>query len=215
MTALLTPEELDQAAATLDPAATRTWQTLIDGYARTAPADEAARALLTKTVPELVEEALRAVPEYGQRPPIDVRLGPLARLLPDWAHPAPRVNRGLPPSIVLYAASRVLQDWGWQARPYRLRDWRGRRCLCGAICTAVALGYGSRPAADIAAGWVLTELRHRGWPHPHLIGEWNRQTGRAAEEVLDVVHAARARAAKAEQQSRSQAGSVCSDTGSR
>lgn len=104
------------------------------------------RDLVTKNTVELVDEALRSLPEHGTRPAVDVRLpGRVPRSLPDWAHRT-RVDLSYKPSTQLVFAAEVLRRWGWQNRPHKLRDWRGRRCICGAICTAVPLM--SRPWKD-------------------------------------------------------------------
>lgn len=194
---LLTPAALDQAAARLTPAPlapaeAEAWRGILDDYQRTAPAAPAARQLLTKTVDELVSESLRSINVHGQRPPIEIRMpGRLGGILPG------RINRNRrdlsqPPSTVLYAAARVLTEYGWQAREHKLRDVRGRRCVCGAIAAAYDLGIGGVDASHGAAGHILAELRHRGWPH--LIGDWNQVSGRTAEQAISLVHAARARA---------------------
>lgn len=199
---LLTPAALDQAAvrlapAPLAPAEAEAWRGITTGYQRTAPTAPAARQLLTKTVDELVAESLRSIPDHGQRPPIEIRMpGRLGAVLPG------RINRNRrdlsqPPSIILYAAARVLEEYGWQNREHQLRDWRGRRCLCGAVCLVHQLGIGSINGAHAAAGHILAELRHRGWPH--LIGDWNQVSGRTADQAIQLLHASRARALDAGQ----------------
>jgi len=195
----LTPADLDQAAARLAPAPLRpaeveAWRGITADYQRTAPASPAARQLLTKTVAELVAEAESNLrPDHGTRPAVEIRMpGRLGRAVPDWAHRS-RADLSHPPSMQLLVAAKILQEWGWQAKPHHLRDCRGRRCLCGAICAAVGLGVGSDHAAELAAGHVLGVLReqHR-WPH--LIGDWAQVPGRTAGQVIDVVHAAHNRA---------------------
>lgn len=151
-----------------------------------------ARRLVGATVDELVAEALRAVPRHGTRPDVEVRLpGRFARALPDWAH---RRRPGLShwPSTQLAVTAEILRTWGWQQRPHRLRDRRGRRCVCGALLGAVALGVGSEDAAERAAAHILGELRHRGWQA--LIGDWNAVPGRTREQAVELVTAARGRA---------------------
>ncbi|WP_443729328.1 DUF6197 family protein [Streptantibioticus rubrisoli] len=86
-----------------------------------------------------------------------------------------------PPSVQLHVAEGILREWGWQQQPHHLRNRRGARCVCGAICAAVALGVGSEHAAHRAAGHVLHVLRDRGWPH--LIGDWNQQPGRTPQQA--------------------------------
>jgi hypothetical protein len=199
----LTPEALDQAAARIAPAQLsrseqREWERLSGaGFQRTAPASRDARKLLGgKTVDELIREA--GITEHGRRPEIEIRMpGRLGGMLPG------RMNRNRrdlshPPSTVLYAAAKVIEDWGWQAKPHHLRDRRGRRCICGAICAAHDLGVGGIDAAHGAALHVLMTLReqHR-WPR--LIGDWNQQHGRTQAQALDIVWGARARALAAGQ----------------
>lgn len=198
---VLTPALLDQAAARivgapgLDPEAERSWAGILAGFDRTAPAALASRALLTKTVDELIEESGAAQPAASQ---LDVRLpGRLTRALPDWTHRRYRANAGHPPSTQLHVAAVILREWGWQAAPHRLRDRRGRRCICGAICTAVALGVGSALHAEIAAGHVLAELRAHRWTL--LIGDWNQRPGRTADQAIHLLTAAHTRALRAEQ----------------
>lgn len=191
----LAPADLDRAAArrpALTPRERRDFDRLTVGYERTAPAAPASRRLVTRTVDELVAEALAPLSQHGTRPPVDVRLpGRLAAVLPDWAH-RHRTDITHPPSTQLYVAVTILREWGWQARPHHLRDRRGRRCICGALCTAVALGVGTMDSAETAAWHVLSELRDRGWKH--LIGDWNQQSGRTAQQAIDVTEAAYRRA---------------------
>lgn len=192
----LSPSGLDQAAARLAPTLTapeRTaWAGITAGYGRTAATDPAARQLLTRTVDELVAEAFRSLPAHGARPVLDIRLpGPFARVLPDWAHRT-RVDLSHLPSAQLAVAAEILRKWGWQNKPHHLRDRRGRRCICGAICTTVALGVGGVDAAHQAAGYVLAELRARNWQA--LIGDWNQNVCRTPEQAIDLVEAARHRA---------------------
>lgn len=201
----LTPAALDRAAANmladrpLQAAEAEAWRGLVGGYQRTAPQAPTARKLLTKTVAELVAESQRSLPEHGTRPAVEIRIpGRLGGMFPG------RMNRNRrdlsqPPSIVLYAAAQVLQEYGWQARPHHLRDARGRRCVCGAIAAAYDLGVGGIDAAHGAAGHVLAVLRDRGWPHPHLIGDWNQVAGRTPQQAIQLIHAARARAINAGQ----------------
>lgn len=200
-TPVLTPASLDQAAArlvgvpSLDSEQERSWAGIVAGFDRTAPAAPAARALLSKTVDELIEESAVVQPA-GQQ--FDVLLpGRLARALPDWTHRRYRANAAHLPSTQLHVAAVILREWGWQAAPHRLRDRRGRRCICGAICTAVSLGVGSGLHAEIAAGHVLAELRVQGWRQ--LIGDWNQQYGRTADQAIHLLTAAHTRALRAEQ----------------
>ncbi|MGW5938962.1 DUF6197 family protein [Streptomyces celluloflavus] len=195
---VLTPAALDRAAgrAVIPVAEAEAWAGVTAGWERTAPADSAARRLLTATVDELVAEALRRVPVHGTRPAVEVRLpGRLARILPDWAHRT-RTDLSHRPSTQLTVAAEILRRWGWQQKPHRLRDLRGRRCVCGAICTAVdGLGVGTAETAHEAARYILMELRRRGWPG--LIGDWNQVPGRGAEEAIQLVETAAANAAAA------------------
>jgi hypothetical protein len=198
-TATLTPATLDQAAARLVNA------TLVDaqfdriaaGYQRTAPANRSARGLVTMTVDELVAAA--GISQHGTRPAVDIRLpGRLARILPDRAWRG--YDASHPASTQMHVAAAVLREWGWQQAPHKLRDRRGRRCICGALCAAVSLGVGSVPTAHTAAGHILTELRHRGWKG--LIGDWNQASGRTAQQAIELVEAAARRAEAAERNNR-------------
>lgn len=195
----LTPDTLDtQAAALLETAA---WQRIVEGWHHTAtePIDTAIdtaqhrpTGLLTKTVDELVDEALRALPAA---PPAERPLpGRLGAILPDHAHAWRRIGQtDVRPSVQLDYAARVLKEWGWQNKPYRLRDHRGARCICGALIAAHRLGYGSRTTLEQSGAWLLTELRHRGWHD--LVGPWNRAPGRTADQAIDLITAAARRAA--------------------
>ena len=193
----LTPAALDQAAARLVDNALidDQLQRITSGYQRTAPASPAARGLLTKTVDELVQEALGGITPHGTRPAIDIRLpGRIARTLPDWTQKRRTTHH--PASTQLHVAAAILREWGWQGAPHKLRDRLGRRCICGAICATVTLGIGTTPTAHHAAWHVLTELRHRGWTG--LIGDWNQAPGRTQQQAIDLVQAA-ARRAEAEE----------------
>ncbi|MGW7597244.1 hypothetical protein [Streptomyces antimycoticus] len=199
--AMLDAASLDQAAARiykarpLTAADQRAFDQIAAGYQRTAPAAPASRNLLNKTVQELVDEALSGINPHGTRPPVDVRLpGRLAAALPDWAHRGRRRDFTHPPSTQLYVAATMLREWGWQAKPHKLRNKRGQRCICGALVTTVSLGIGTMSGAETAAWHVLGVLRDQGWPR--LIGDWNRECGNA-EKAIDVTLTAYQRAAAA------------------
>ncbi|GES27907.1 hypothetical protein AB0G60_02705 [Streptomyces angustmyceticus] len=187
-TATLDPASLDQAAARIVPTLTAperdAWADITAGYSRD---------LVSKTTAELVDEALRSLPQHGTRPAIDVKLpGRIARALPDWAHRT-RADLSHKPSAQLAVAAEILRKWGWQNKPHHLRDGRGRRCICGAICTTVAgLGVGTIGSAHQAAGYVLAELRGRGWNA--LIGDWNQGVCRTPEQAIELVNAGQRRA---------------------
>lgn len=200
-TAMLDAASLDQAAARLYRAKPlgvreqREFDALTANYQRTAPVAPTARNLVNKTVDELVTEALGGINPHGQRPPIDVRLpGRLAAALPDWAHRGRRRDITHKPSTQLYVAATILREWGWQAKPHKMRNKRGQRCICGALVTTVALGVGTMPGAETAAWYVLGVLREKGWPR--LIGDWNQACG-SAEKAIDVTLSAYRRAAAA------------------
>ncbi|KIZ16856.1 DUF6197 family protein [Streptomyces natalensis] len=189
-TSTLTAAALDQAAARIAPTLSEperaAWASIAASYSR---------SLVAKTTAELVDEALRALPEHGTRPAVDVRLpGRISRALPDWAHRT-RADLSHKPSTQLAVAAEVLRRWGWQNRPHKLRDGRGRRCICGAICSAVALGVGSVDSAHQAAGYVLTELRGRHWNA--LIGDWNQNVCRTPDQAVELLTAAHHRALNA------------------
>ncbi|SHL75052.1 DUF6197 family protein [Streptomyces yunnanensis] len=184
----LTAADLDQAAARIAPTLTEperaAWASIAAGYSR---------GLVAKNTQQLVDEALRSLPDHGTRPAVDVRLpGRIARALPDWAHRT-RIDLSHKPSTQLAVAAEVLRRWGWQQKPHKLRDWRGRRCICGAICTTVdGLGIGSVDSAHQAAGYVLLELRARNWNA--LVGDWNQRVCRTAEQAIELVTASHHRA---------------------
>lgn len=214
------PDQLDQQAAVLyDTAA---WQAMVDGWhtpagsttnlgetgtslvdpvvdERPGRAGDAAALvetvpglLLTRTVTELIADAgviTGPAPADRQLP------GRIAALVPDRLHTWRRLYQGdIKPSVQLYYAGRVLQEWGWQNQPYRLRNAAGARCVCGAILAAQRLGHGSADTAERSATYVLGELRSRGWQD--LIGPWNRAAGRTADEAISLVAAAAQRAAQ-------------------
>ncbi|MEU8620714.1 hypothetical protein [Streptomyces sp. NPDC048623] len=201
-----TPEALDRAAAAL--LETAAWQELVARWTVTPepepepePVQEPEqeeetdwRRLLSVPVDRLVAQALDTLPAP---PPAETPLpGRLGAMLPDRLHVWRRIGRpDVPPSVHLAHARRVLTEWGWQNTPYRLRDARGARCVCGAMLAAHRLGYGSSATMNEAGAWMLQELRSRGWYQ--LIGTWNRAPGRTAEEALALVDATIRRAALA------------------
>ncbi|WP_299540539.1 hypothetical protein [uncultured Streptomyces sp.] len=152
------------------------------------------RHLLSVPVDRLVDEALRALPPAA---PAERRLpGRLGAILPDRLHAWRRIGGSdVPPSVHLAHARLILTEWGWQNTPYRLRNARGARCLCGAMLTAHRLGYGSLDTVDRAGAWVITELRAQGWTD--LIGPWNRYPGRTATDALALLDASIRRASEA------------------
>ncbi|MFE2505033.1 DUF6197 family protein [Streptomyces rubiginosohelvolus] len=124
--------------------------------------------------------------------------GRLGAMLPDRVHLWRRVGQSeLRPSVHLGYARQILAEWGWQNTPYRLRNARGARCVCGAMVSAHRLGYGSLDTMDRAGAWLITELRAQGWPG--LIGPWNRHPGRTAADALALVDATIRRASLAGQ----------------
>ncbi|MDX2563093.1 hypothetical protein PV371_26030 [Streptomyces sp. TX20-6-3] len=192
---LLTPETLDREAAALYESAT--WQRIVTDWTEPpvpAPAVESWRDLLTVPVERLVADALDALPPS---PPAERRLpGRIGAVLPDRLHAWRRVGRPeLRPSVHLGYARLVLTEWGWQNAPYKLRDRRGARCVCGALLAAHRLGFGSATTMNEAAAWIMAELRSRGWHE--LIGPWNRAPGRTAAEAVALLDATIHRAAHA------------------
>ncbi|MER7794872.1 hypothetical protein [Streptomyces sp. NPDC097640] len=201
-----TPGDLDKAAARmykahpLTAADRRAFDAIAAGYQRTAPVDPAARHLLRGTTVQEMVEQIERQQRHGTRPPVDVHLpGRLAAALPDWAHRGRRRDCTHPPSTQLYVAAAILRDprWGWQAKPHKMRNKRGQRCICGALVTTVALGVGTMSGAETAAWHVLCELRGRGWNHG-LIGDWNQRCG-SPERAIDVTLTAYQRAVAAGQ----------------
>ncbi|MEW2067817.1 hypothetical protein [Streptomyces sp. NPDC007346] len=210
---VLTPDQLDAQASQLHD--TQAWQQIVSGWERTAPEPgpslaghtEPARAqppapdrpadwrsLLSVPVDRLIEDSLRTLP--AAPPPERPLPGRLGAVLPDRVHAWRRVGQSdLRPSVHLGYARQILAEWGWQNTPYRLRDARGARCVCGALLTAHRLGYGSSATVDRAGAWLITELRAQGWPG--LIGPWNRVPGRTATEALTLIDRAARRAALA------------------
>lgn len=184
-----------EAAALLETAA---WQELVSCWTATPePVREEEtdwRRLLSVPVDRLVAQALDTLPAP---PPAERPLpGRLGAMLPDRLHVWRRIGSpDVRPSVHLAHARRVLTEWGWQNTPYRLRDARGARCVCGAMLAAHRLGFGSSATMNEAGAWMLEELRSRGWHQ--LIGPWNRAPGRTAEDALALVDATIRRAARA------------------
>ncbi|WP_405939162.1 hypothetical protein OG338_23320 [Streptomyces sp. NBC_00726] len=210
-TTALTPEELDAQAARLHD--TDAWRQIVTGWDLTAPVPPESpspaigapaapapaadwRALLSVPVDRLIADSVRALPAAAPRErPLPGRVG---AILPDRLHAWRRVGRpDVLPSVHLAHARRILTEWGWQNTPYRLRNIRGARCVCGAMLTAHRLGYGSAETVDRAGAWLIAELRSQGWTG--LIGPWNRYPGRTAEDALALIDATISRAARAGQ----------------
>ncbi|MFJ1957199.1 hypothetical protein ACIQ9K_26725 [Streptomyces microflavus] len=215
-TPVLTPDQLDAQASRLHD--TQAWQRIVSGWENTAPQpvlspaerpepvvpgrcpspaqDRPAdwRSLLSVPVDRLIDDSLRALP--AAPPPERPLPGRLGAVLPDRVHAWRRVGqRDLRPSVHLGYARQVLTEWGWQNTPYRLRNARGARCICGAMLTAHRLGYGSPTTVNRAGAWLITELRSQGWPG--LIGPWNRAPGRTAADALALLDSAARRASLA------------------
>ncbi|MFE3372957.1 hypothetical protein ACFXOK_25585 [Streptomyces sp. NPDC059173] len=200
-TAVLTPDRLDGQAARLYD--TQAWQQIVTGWehptaepshAPAGPSDW--RGLLSVPVDRLIDDTLRALP--APPPPQRPLPGRLGAMLPDRVHLWRRVGQSdLRPSAHLGHARQILAEWGWQNTPYRLRNARGARCVCGAMISAHRLGYGSLATVDRAGAWLITELRAQGWPG--LIGPWNRHPGRTAADALALLDATIRRASLAGQ----------------
>ncbi|MFJ4902988.1 hypothetical protein [Streptomyces sp. NPDC088727] len=154
------------------------------------------RHLLSVPVDQLIADTLRTLPAAAPRErPLPGRLG---AVLPDRLHSWRRIGQPeVRPSTHLAHARQILTEWGWQNTPYRLRDARGARCVCGAMLTAHRLGYGSAATVDRAGAWLITELRSQGWTG--LIGPWNRYPGRTAADAVALIDATISRAARAGQ----------------
>ncbi|MFH8760452.1 DUF6197 family protein [Streptomyces atroolivaceus] len=207
-TVQLTPDQLDAQISQLHD--TDAWQRIVTGWERTAPEPSSPdrepvgatpprhpadwRDLLSVPVDRLIEDSLRSMPA---RQPRERSLpGRLGAVLPERLHAWRRIGQpDVRPSTHLGYARRILTEWGWQNTPYRLRDARGARCLCGAMLTAHRLGYGSLDTVDRAGAWLITELRSVGWTG--LIGPWNRHPGRTAADALALIDATILRAARA------------------
>ncbi|MEU9204607.1 hypothetical protein [Streptomyces sp. NPDC048332] len=206
----LTPDELDAQAARLHD--TEAWQQIVTGWDltvpeppgpvspggeqnRPAPSDDW-RDLLSVPVDQLIADTVRALPTAPPRErPLPGRLG---AVLPDRLHAWRRIGQPeVRPSVHLAHARQILTEWGWQNTPYRLRNARGARCICGAMLTAHRLGYGSAHTVDRAGAWLIAELRSQGWTG--LIGPWNRYPGRTAADALALIDATISRAARAGQ----------------
>ncbi|MEU3264315.1 DUF6197 family protein [Streptomyces bacillaris] len=207
---VLTPDQLDAQASRLYD--TGAWREIVSGWERTAPEPVAPppsgedrpssgqdrpadwRSLLSVPVEQLIDDSLRALPAAS--PPERPLPGRLGAVLPDRVHAWRRVGQAdVRPSVHLGYARQILAEWGWQNTPYRLRNARGARCVCGALLTAHRLGHGSTATVDRAGAWLITELRSQGWTG--LIGPWNRAPGRTAADALALVDAAARRAALA------------------
>ncbi|MFB8143735.1 DUF6197 family protein [Streptomyces parvus] len=206
-TAVLTPDQLDGQAARLHD--TRAWQQIVTGWEHSAPEPAPApvpapvparlsdwRSLLSVPVDRLIDDTVRSLPAPPpHQRPLPGRLG---AVLPDRVHLWRRVGQSdLRPSTHLGYARQILAEWGWQNTPYRLRNARGARCVCGAMISAHRLGYGSLDTVDRAGAWLITELRAQGWPG--LIGPWNRHPGRTAADALALLDATIRRASLAGQ----------------
>ncbi|WP_371630746.1 hypothetical protein OG892_30230 [Streptomyces sp. NBC_00341] len=154
------------------------------------------RHLLSVPVDQLIADTLRTLPAAAPRErPLPGRLG---AVLPDRLHSWRRIGQPeVRPSTHLAHARQILTEWGWQNTPYRLRNARGARCVCGAMLTAHRLGYGSAATVDRAGAWLITELRSQGWTG--LIGPWNRYPGRTAADAVALIDATISRAARAGQ----------------
>ncbi|WNI28840.1 hypothetical protein [Streptomyces sp. ITFR-6] len=154
------------------------------------------RDLLSVPVDQLIADTLRTLPAAAPRErPLPGRLG---AVLPDRLHSWRRIGQPeVRPSTHLAHARQILTEWGWQNTPYRLRNARGARCVCGAMLTAHRLGYGSAATVDRAGAWLITELRSQGWTG--LIGPWNRYPGRTAADAVALIDATISRAARAGQ----------------
>ncbi|MEV0750005.1 hypothetical protein OG345_09990 [Streptomyces sp. NBC_01220] len=206
----LTPDELDAQAARLHD--TEAWQRIVTGWDltvpeppgpvspgaeqnRPAPSDDW-RDLLSVPVDQLIADTVRALPAALPRErPLPGRLG---AMLPDRLHAWRRIGQPeVRPSVHLAHARQILTEWGWQNTPYRLRNARGARCICGAMLTAHRLGYGSAHTVDRAGAWLISELRTQGWTG--LIGPWNRYPGRTSADALALIDATISRAARAGQ----------------
>lgn len=187
------PLPLDPEPADPEPAGPPSVAAAPGGGARPVPPADW-RGLLSVPVDQLIDESLRALPAPAPRErPLPGRLG---AVLPERFHAWRRIGQpDVSPSTHLGHARRILTEWGWQNTPYRLRNARGARCLCGAMLTAHRLGYGSLDTVDRAGAWLITELRSQGWTG--LIGPWNRQPGRTAAEALALLDATIRRAAQA------------------
>jgi hypothetical protein len=211
VTATLTPDQLDLEAARLyDTAA---WQQIVTNWQYTAvePTPRAAtettqaptdtnpgdwRNLLSVPVDQLITDAVRSIPAL---PPTERALpGRIGAILPDRLHTWRRIGQAdIRPSTHLAYARQVIAEWGWMNDPYRLRNGRGARCICGGLLTAHRLGYGSTDTMNKAGAWILTELRAQGWTG--LIGSWNRAPGRTATDALGLIDATIRRASHAGQ----------------
>ncbi|MEU1473043.1 hypothetical protein ABZ434_33125 [Streptomyces sp. NPDC005761] len=206
----LTPDELDVQAARLHD--TDAWQQIVTGWDLTVPEPPGIgssrvtqerpapsgdwRDLLSVPVEQLIADTVRALPSALPRErPLPGRLG---AVLPDRLHAWRRIGQSeVRPSVHLAHARQILTQWGWQNTPYRLRNARGARCICGAMLTAHRLGYGSGQTVDRAGAWLISELRSQGWTG--LIGPWNRYPGRTASDALALIDATISRAARAGQ----------------
>ncbi|WP_406422359.1 hypothetical protein OH809_12260 [Streptomyces sp. NBC_00873] len=205
-TTALTPDQLDRQAARLHD--TEAWQQIVTGWDITVPEPGRSaspgsvphsadwRDLLSVPVDQLIADSVRSVPPDAPRErPLPGRLG---AILPDRFHSWRRIGQPeLRPSTHLAYARQILTEWGWQNTPYRLRNARGARCVCGALLTAHRLGYGSLDTVDRAGAWIVAELRSQGWTD--LIGPWNRHPSRTAADAVALLEATIRRASHAGQ----------------
>lgn len=202
--ASITPDDLDREAARLfDTAA---WQKIVSGWQYTAPepsyqpkraaSQGTWRDLISVPVDQLVDQALRDVhPGAPTERPLPGRFG---AMLPDRVHSWRRLGQpDIRPSAHLAYARQLLTEWGWQNAPYKLRDARGARCICGAMISMSRMGCGSMQTVNRAGAWLITELRSQGWYG--LVGEWNRAPGRTADQAFALIDATIRRASHAGQ----------------
>ncbi len=194
------PEPVRPVTAEPDPASSHPRPSQASHPSQASQASQADpadwRDLLSMPVDQLIADTLRTLPAAAPRErPLPGRLG---AVLPDRLHSWRRIGQPeVRPSTHLAHARQILTEWGWQNTPYRLRNARGARCVCGAMLTAHRLGYGSAATVDRAGAWLITELRSQGWTG--LIGPWNRYPGRTAADAVALIDATISRAARAGQ----------------
>ncbi|WP_406462173.1 hypothetical protein OHB07_11425 [Streptomyces sp. NBC_00111] len=168
----------------------------IDGMLRDIEQYLAARTrttahhLVTKTTPQLIDEALGAPAPAAPMAVMELP-GRLLRLLPDWvlSIPAVRHRHGNRPVTVtehLELTALVIERYGWTQNKHRTRS--GRACILGAQAVLFRLGIGDQSTVDRAGQRLQAVLRNRGCTLAYH--RWNDMPDRTAAEVIALVRTA-------------------------
>ena len=159
-------------------------------------ATQAARTphpLISKTTQQLVGEALATIPAATPAPPSQAP-AKLWRLLPDWTLPALRPLHGtirrrpVTTAQHLQLTALLLEQWGWDHTPNRLRTPTGRRCILGAQTALHHLGYGDDHTARRAGDHIQATLTSHGIREPYW--RWNDHPSTTATAAITLVRQA-------------------------